>query len=107
MSQNLRIVEDGPVVEVLLDRPPVNAVSLRMYEELTLTFRTLSERTDVHAVLLRSANPRIFCAGADIREQPEPVSDAESVIELRQRWARTCYNAILDCAIPTIAVVNG
>jgi enoyl-CoA hydratase len=105
--EDVQVVEDGPVVEVLLDREPVNAVSLRMYEELTLVFRTLSERTDVHAVILRSANPKIFCAGADIRERPEAVSPAESVVELRQRWARTCYNAILDCAVPTIAVVNG
>jgi enoyl-CoA hydratase len=98
---------EGPVAEVVMNRPPVNAASLTMYEELTTVFRDLSERSDVHAVILRSANPKMFSAGADIREAAEAVSPAESVFEMRQRYARTCYDAILDCAVPTIAVVNG
>ncbi|WP_020660795.1 enoyl-CoA hydratase-related protein [Amycolatopsis benzoatilytica] len=107
MFTTIQLHAEDSVAEVVLDRTPVNAVSLRMYEELTAAFRELSARTDVHAVILRSANPRMFCAGADIRETVEAVSPAESVFELRQRWARTCYEAILDCAVPTIAVVNG
>lgn len=107
MFTTLQLHVDGPVAEVVLDRTPVNAVSLKMYEELTTVFRDLSQRTDVHAVILRSANPKMFCAGADIRETVDAISPAESVFELRQRWARTCYEAILDCAVPTIAVVNG
>ncbi|WP_405970530.1 enoyl-CoA hydratase-related protein [Streptomyces sp. NBC_00988] len=107
MNDDVRLEIDGPVAEVILDRPPVNAVSVGMYQALTETFLTLSEREDVHAVLLRSANPRIFCAGADIREAGTSPDPAETPNEYRQRQARTCYEAVLDCGIPTIAVING
>ncbi|MYU11177.1 enoyl-CoA hydratase [Streptomyces sp. SID8361] len=99
------LAADG-VAEVTLSRPPVNAVSVRMYEELTAAFRALSRRNDVHAVVLRS-DQRMFCAGADIKQQVDSPTIAESTNEYRQRLARMCYDAILDCAVPTIAAVHG
>jgi enoyl-CoA hydratase len=107
MDHGVSVLEHDGIAEVILDRPPVNAVSRGMYSELTTTFRALSERTDVHVVLVRSANPRIFCAGADIREAPETPGDFEAADEYRQRLARTCYEAVLDCPLPTIALLNG
>lgn len=89
-----------------MNRPPVNAVSAGMYEELIAVFRGLSRREDVHAVILRSA-VRMFSAGADMRDQARPPSPAETSDEYRQRLAKMCYDAILDCAVPTIAAVNG
>ena len=97
----------GQIAEVVLDRAPVNAVSTGMYEELISAFRGLSRRQDVHAAVLRSANERMFSAGADIREATSSPSCAETPDEYRQRLAKMCYDAILDCAIPTIAAVNG
>lgn len=97
----------GLVAEVILDRPPVNAISTGMYESLIAVFRRLSVREDINVVILRSANERIFSAGADIRQTTDAPSVAESANEYRQRLAHTCYDAILDCAVPTIAVVNG
>lgn len=102
----VRLEIHGPVAEVVLDRPPVNAVTVGMYETLTTVFRELSARTDVHAVVLRSA-VRMFSAGADIKQPVEAVSPSESAAERRQRMARTAYEAILDCSLPTVAVVNG
>ncbi|SCG10661.1 Enoyl-CoA hydratase/carnithine racemase [Streptomyces sp. MnatMP-M27] len=102
----VRLEIHGPVAEVVLDGPPVNAVTVGMYETLTTVFRGLSARTDVHAVILRST-VRLFCAGADIKQPVEAVSPSESAAEMRQRMARTAYEAILDCALPTIAVING
>jgi enoyl-CoA hydratase len=105
-TNGVRVETRGAVAEVILDRPPVNAVTVEMYETLVTVFRDLSARTDVHTVLLRSA-VRLFSAGADIKQPVEPVSESESAAERRQRMARTCYEAILDCTLPTIAVVNG
>ncbi|MFJ2349481.1 MULTISPECIES: enoyl-CoA hydratase-related protein [Streptomyces] len=102
----VRLEIHGQVAEVVLDRAPVNAVTVGMYETLITVFRELSTRTDVHAVILRSA-VRIFSAGADIKQPVEAVSPSESAAEFRQRMARTAYEAILDCTLPTIAVING
>ncbi|WP_262700725.1 MULTISPECIES: enoyl-CoA hydratase-related protein [Streptomyces] len=105
-EHGVRLETHGPIAEVVLDRPPVNAVTVEMYERLVTVFRGLSSRTDVHAVLLRS-DVRMFSAGADIKQPVEAVSPSEDAAERRQRMARTAYEAILDCALPTIAVVNG
>ncbi|MGW0827379.1 enoyl-CoA hydratase-related protein [Streptomyces sp. NPDC002845] len=105
-AHGVRVEIREAVAEVVLDRPPVNAVTVEMYETLATAFRELSARTDVHAVILRS-DGRLFSAGADIKQPVEAVSASESAAERRQRMARTAYEAILDCALPTIAVVNG
>jgi enoyl-CoA hydratase/carnithine racemase len=105
--EGVRVETGDRVAEVILDRPPVNAVNTRMYESLIAVFRELSAREDVNVVILRSANERVFSAGADIRQTTDAPSIAESANEYRQRLARTCYDAILDCALPVIAVVNG
>ncbi|WP_249028310.1 enoyl-CoA hydratase-related protein [Saccharopolyspora spinosa] len=94
------------VAEVIINRPPVNAIAAETYEAITVAFRELSSRTDVHAVILRSAG-RIYSAGADLKQPPESHSAAETGPERRQRLARTCYEAILDCTLPTIAAVSG
>lgn len=106
-SSGVTTVVSGNVAEVVLDRPPVNAISAEMYVALIRAFSDLSARDDVHAVILRSDLERGFSAGADIREQLKAPSTTESADEYRQRLARTCYETILDCAQPTIAVVHG
>jgi enoyl-CoA hydratase/carnithine racemase len=107
MSDMLRVEYHGRVAEVIIDRPPVNAVAVDLYSALISVFRSFAKQDDVHAVILRSANDRIFCAGADLKEiLPDNVS-FEASDEYRQRLARTCYDAVLDCALPTIAVVKG
>lgn len=107
MSEIVIVENHGTVAEVVLNRPPVNAVSVDLYSELIRIFRSFADRDDVHAVILRSANEKIFSAGADLKEAlPESVT-FEPSDEYRQRLARTCYEAILDCAVPTIAVVEG
>jgi enoyl-CoA hydratase/carnithine racemase len=56
------------VAFVTLNRPAaLNALSLAMVIELTAVFRRCASDTDVHAVLLRGAGDRAFCAGGDVR----------------------------------------
>ena len=99
-------VRDG-IAEIVLDRAPVNAISARMYVALTEAFGLISSRTDVRVVVLRSDVDRGFSAGADIRENLTDPTPDEPADEYRQRLARTCYEAILECVVPTIAVVHG
>jgi enoyl-CoA hydratase len=106
-DSSIRVATDGPVAEVILERPPVNAVTTDMYADLIAAFNALSERTDVHCILLRSALAKGFCAGADIREAVQSPMSFELPEVFRARMARTCYDRILNCAQPTIAVVNG
>ena len=56
--------ENG-VVTITLDRPPVNAVSPQLIEELLDIVDELAEDAGARAILFRGANDR-WCAGADI-----------------------------------------
>jgi enoyl-CoA hydratase len=94
---------DENVAVVSLDRPPVNALSQANYAELAEFFEDVGDLDGPDVVLLRSAQPRAFCAGADIRDRPstEALGNAE-----RQRQSRRLFTAVRRCKIPVIASVN-
>ncbi len=56
---------ESGVVTITLDRPPVNAVSPELIEELMDVVDELAEDAGARALLFRGANDR-WCAGADI-----------------------------------------
>lgn len=89
---------------VTLNKQPVNALTSKLYEELGDTFATLGGNASVNCVILRSASSRAFCAGKDLKEflaarvEDDPANAA---------IVRRTFSAILNCAVPTIAEVNG
>lgn len=54
------------VVIAWLDRPPANALSPATVEDLRRAWETASD-AGARAFVIASANPRLFCAGADIK----------------------------------------
>ncbi len=66
--RSFRFEQAGPVVTLRLDRPrAMNALTFDVYRELADTFRALSDRADVRAVVLTGTG-RAFCTGGDVRE---------------------------------------
>lgn len=59
------IVDDGVAI-LSLNRPPANAYDASMLGELTEMVHRVAEDAAVRVAVLRSANPRFFCTGADI-----------------------------------------
>jgi enoyl-CoA hydratase / 3-hydroxyacyl-CoA dehydrogenase len=57
----------GDVAILWLDRPPANSISPQLVEELERLWTQVRDGGTVRAVVLASANPQLFCAGADIR----------------------------------------
>src|SRR5438309_2963518 len=96
-----RLVSDG-IGEVVIDRPPVNALDVKSWFELASTLRGLGDDPAVTVVVLR-AEGKGFCAGVDIKElQAEP----EAIVGVN----RGCYEAfaaVYECAVPVIAAVQG
>lgn len=93
---------------ITLNRPPVNAASIAMYEELLSVLAEVGARQDIYVVIVRSALDGIFCAGADIRELAALVtSETLELHQRRQELARQTYDALLTLPQPTIAVING
>ncbi len=67
----LHLSVDGPVAELVLDRPEKrNALSMALSDELIHALEDLRDRADVRVVVLRGAGGT-FCAGDDISEMPK------------------------------------
>lgn len=108
MTEGIYLVEDGSVARLVLDLPPVNAISTKEYESLIEIFRALEERPDLLVVVLESSNPKVFSAGADIREVRDIVNSSSAEPEIRrQRLAREAYELLVGLRQVTIAAVGG
>jgi enoyl-CoA hydratase len=58
----------GKVVSVVLDRPPVNALTIALYQRIAEVFEEIATWTDVNCAVLSAGGSRAFCAGLDLRE---------------------------------------
>lgn len=97
-------VQDG-IAELVLNRPPVNALSLELIEAVIARLRQASADEAVRAVIIRSANPKVFCAGLDL-----DLVHGKSGLEFR-RFLERLYMELYDVqhrlGKPSIAAVSG
>ena len=91
------------VATVVLDRPPVNAITRATMREIASVFTELSADRDVRVAVFTAAGDRAFMAGVDLRA----VDEVEPGTVDPGRTARDAMWAITDCAVPVIAAVNG
>lgn len=93
------------VAEITLARPPVNALSLPLLEQLVAAFRRAAADDGVRAVMLTSAVPRRFSAGLDLK-----ILLGRSAGEIR-KFLDLLYIELNDVqhnlGKPSIAVVSG
>ena len=63
----IKLESRGSVAIAWLDRPPANSISPEVVQALTDTWTAVSGSGRVRALIFASANPMLFCAGADIK----------------------------------------
>ena len=66
--ENLKLDVRDYIATVTLARPPVNATRRALRGEITQVFDSMTDRDDVRVVVL-TAQGKMFCAGADIKER--------------------------------------
>jgi enoyl-CoA hydratase len=91
---------DG-VVALRIDRPPMNALSRALLDELESAARQLVDDDEVKAVVV-FGGAKAFAAGADISEFGGPAEARE----VGKRF-RAAYDRIGEIPRPVIAAVNG
>ena len=102
--QTLDVAVDAGVAVVWLNRPPVNAVSIEMYDEIRWVFKRPDELgADIRVVVLAGRGAH-FCAGNDLGEFA--TMDGKNADE-RMWHVREAFFAIQDCPVPVIAAVHG
>jgi enoyl-CoA hydratase len=92
------------VAEVVVDNPPVNALTVAGWYELADIVRRLGADPEVRALIL-TAEGRGFNAGVDIKE----IQAAEGYGALvgANRGCYAAFAAVYDCEVPVIAAVHG
>jgi len=104
-DEDLRYDVSDQIAEISLARPPVNALSFSLIEQLVAALRRAAADENVHAVVLTSALPRRFCAGLDLS-----MLLGKSATEMR-RLLDKLYVELADAQYnlgkPSIAAVGG
>jgi enoyl-CoA hydratase/3-hydroxyacyl-CoA dehydrogenase len=58
---------EGGIALAWLDRPPANSIAPEVVQALQKVWDAVKDRGDIRALVIASANPMLFCAGADIK----------------------------------------
>jgi crotonobetainyl-CoA hydratase len=107
MSDQVKTVRRGHVLEITLDRPKVNAIDITASRELGAAFVTLRDDPDLWVGIVTAAGDRIFSAGWDLKAA---AGNAEV-----GKWWELDYGPgkfaglteLWDLNKPVIAAING
>ena len=95
MSEYVRFeVEDG-VGTILLSRPPMNALSAEVQQDIRAAAFDAAQRADVRAVVVYGG-PKVFAAGADVKEMVD-----------RSAALQAAFTAVARIPKPTVAAITG
>ena len=97
-------VDDQGIAEVVVDAPPVNALTVDGWFELARTLTELGENRAVRVVVLR-ADGRGFNAGVDIKEMQN--TEGFDALIGANKGCFAAFAAVYDCPVPVIAAVHG
>jgi len=64
--ETIKVSHVGGASWITLDRPPVNAATVQLLEELLSALDALEKRGETRCIVLTGAGGKAFCAGADI-----------------------------------------
>lgn len=104
MGELVQVEIDQAVATIRLDRPPMNALSAAVQDELGAAARQVSADPAVRAVVLYGG-PKVFAAGADVREM-----SGLGFTEMAAAGSRRLQDTFRDLARigkPVIAAVTG
>ncbi|MAQ63980.1 MAG: hypothetical protein CL503_01615 [Actinobacteria bacterium] len=100
-------VDESGIASIIFDDmdSKVNTLSMGIMERLSAYFNKVKEDTSVKCLVIRSAKPHVFIAGADIKEI-QKLSTPEETFEL-VRTGQAIIQQCDDLSVPTIALING
>jgi enoyl-CoA hydratase/carnithine racemase len=104
VGELVRVEIDQAVATIRLDRPPLNALSAAVLDELAAAARQVSADPEIRAVVLYGG-PKVFAAGADVREM-----SALSYVQIastHSRLLQDTFSAVAAIGKPVIAAITG
>src|SRR5438094_5386565 len=110
-AEDILFGREGDVATVTLNRPQaLNAFTLTMYRRFDPMLRAWADDPDIHAVLIRGAGERAFCAGGDVRAIYEAGRGISGERDLTSTFFREEYELIRRIhryPKPYVAIIDG
>jgi enoyl-CoA hydratase/carnithine racemase len=105
MERVVTYVSDGSIGRLEMCRPPVNAISMSLYEGIIEGFKAATE-DGCRVLLFGSSLPGMFCAGADLKEWQRYIEDAD-YNERREELFFELVRSFRRFPYPVIGVLDG
>lgn len=102
----LHLDRRGPVAELTIDNPPANALTDELYARLGEIVTELELDDAVRAVVIVSANPSIFVAGADIKAMAQ-YDFRRGAVTRKIDLVHSTFLRLQRLSKPTIAAIEG
>lgn len=99
-----QVVDADGIAEIVMDNPPVNALTVAGWFELADTLTAAGRDPEVRVVVLR-AEGRGFNAGVDIKEMQN--TEGFTALIDANRGCFHAFRAVYECEVPVVAAVNG
>jgi enoyl-CoA hydratase len=103
--ETLILEKQGPIALIKMNRPPVNALNIKLYMELYDMLCELEADDSVGAIVITGAGEKAFAAGLDVKDVANK-SVAET-LDFENNVPKKCFEKLTGIAKPTIAAVFG
>jgi len=100
---HVRIRLHSGILWLILDRPPLNILSIEMLDQLTTAMHDAIERPP-RLIVITGAGDRAFCAGVDVRDHLDG-REKEMLRAVYDNYA--AFEKLRLHNIPTVALVKG
>ncbi|MDD3653218.1 MAG: enoyl-CoA hydratase/isomerase family protein [Desulfotomaculaceae bacterium] len=97
--ESVRIKNEGGIISITLDRPPLNVLTITMMEELIQAFKWAQQ--EAGQLILLDAAGKAFSAGVDVADHT--ADKVESMIDVFDRLFMTMF----ETEKPIVCAVNG
>ncbi len=101
MSERIRVIRNGAILEIMFDHPPAHAVNQRFSQDLTAAIQMLEDDPELRVGIVTATGDRMFSAGWDLK--------AVAAGETGEDFGPYGFMGLQSTAMtkPVIAAVNG
>ncbi|MDD4169624.1 MAG: enoyl-CoA hydratase/isomerase family protein [Desulfotomaculaceae bacterium] len=97
--ESIKVKNEGGIISITLDRPPLNVLTIAMMEELIQAFKWAQQ--EAGQLVLLDAGGKAFSAGVDVADHT--ADKVESMIDVFDRL----FMAMSETEKPIVCAVNG
>ena len=100
--ETLLFAREEAFAVITLNRPPANAISEQLMQDLNAALSSVSDDESVRSVIITGAGDKIFCAGADLGS-----AFSGGNVDVFIRFGNSVLRKIERFPKPVIAAING